>query len=60
MFNGYVHLARVASLVYLVVQVVTLINFSCTLLNDNPGLGACGEGVAGLSLSLLCVSGGFG
>lgn len=28
-FNGYVHLARVASLVYLVAQVVTLINFSC-------------------------------
>jgi hypothetical protein len=28
-FNGYVHLARIASLVYLVAQVVTLINFSC-------------------------------
>lgn len=28
-FNGYVHLARIASLLYLVAQVVTLINFSC-------------------------------
>ena len=30
-FNGYVHLARIASLLYLVAQVVTLINFSYNL-----------------------------
>jgi hypothetical protein len=28
-FNGYVHLAQAASVLYLVAQVVTLVNFFC-------------------------------
>ncbi|TFJ86617.1 hypothetical protein NSK_002271 [Nannochloropsis salina CCMP1776] len=69
-FAGYVHLARVASLVYLVAQVVTLINFSynmhTTLMGKVDAAESSGETngakfykVIYLCLSLFCLAGGL-
>ncbi len=69
-FDGYVHLARVASLVYLVAQVVTLINFSYNIHTSLMGKAEAAETngeesnakfykVVYLAVSLFCLSGGL-
>lgn len=69
-FDGYVHLARVASLVYLVAQVVTLINFSYNMHTSLMGKAEAAETngeensakfykVLYLGISLFCLAGGL-
>lgn len=69
-FDGYVHLARVASLVYLVAQVVTLINFSYNMHTSLMGKAEAAETngeensakfykALYLGISLFCLAGGL-
>lgn len=69
-FDGYVHLARIASLLYLVAQVVTLINFSYKIHTSLMGKAEAAETagdensakfykVVYLGASLLCLAGGL-